>query len=141
MPGRYWTGTIDGTELLDGADAAGFNLTGAGVFDYGGVVRASSPAVSGVPLDMYVELPVGGHTIELSFLHVPAALFREVVDKIKVRAAAGEAFPCAFADGFQTIALNFKEAPGLWYDRGEPDGDYLKDAVLRLESINEIEGG
>jgi hypothetical protein len=138
MPGRFWTGTIDGTALKDGADDAGFTLEGAGAFDYGGVVRASAPGLSGIPQDLYVELPVGGHIVVITFLHAPSALLREVVDKIKVRAAAGEAFPCTFADGFQTITANFKEAPGAWYDRGEPDGAYIKDAVLRLESINAV---
>lgn len=135
MPGRYWTGIIDGTELLDGTDAAGFELAGAALFDMGDVVSASSPALSGVPLMLYVELHQAGNDLVLTFLHSPAALLREVIEKIKVRQAAGEAFPCHFEDGFQTIATNFKAQAGVWYDRGEPDGDYIKDAVLRLISV------
>lgn len=134
MPGRYWGGTIDGIPLLDGADVAGFELIGAEAFDMGAVTSNFTRAADGYPHELSTPLYLYGHELELRFLHAPASLLRALVDAIKARKAVGEGFACTFSDGFQTIEANFK-ASTEWFSRGEPDGDYIKDAVLRLISI------
>lgn len=134
MPGRYWAGEIDGIPLKDGAEDAGFQIKGAEAFDMGGRTGSSIPNALGVPQFQYIPVGVAGNRLEVSFLHVPAPLLRDVLEAIKVRIGAGEAFPCTFADGFQIIDANFKADLPQWYSRGEPDGGYVKDAVIKLIS-------
>jgi hypothetical protein len=133
MAGRYFSGTIDGIELkdLDGEDA-GFTLTGVEAFDMGEITGTFNIAADGTPHEIQTPLLPEGNELELTFLHCPATLLRAVLEAIKARIATGESFPCAFEDGFQLVNQNFKARTPNWYSRGEPDGDYINDAVLRL---------
>lgn len=128
---RYWTGVLDGTELLDGTDPAGFELTGAGAFAQGAYVGSITKAADGYPHKLLTPI-LYGQELELKFLHIPAVLLDELLAKLQTRNDAGEPFPCTLVDGFQTIEGNFQTGATPWYDRGQPDGDYVQDATIRL---------
>jgi hypothetical protein len=130
MSQRYWTGTIGGIELVDGADPAGFELTGAEAFDVGDVTGSITPAADGYPHGIYTVRDLYGLELEVKFLHAPQTLLRALLELFKADVKVGRA--CSFLDGFQTINASFKPNVPGWYQRGEPDGDYIKDAVLRL---------
>jgi hypothetical protein len=134
MAGRFWSGVLDSITLTDtDGEDAGFTLTGANRFDMGGVTGARYPNADGSPAFLYVEMPEG-KPLELAFLHIPATLLRDILDAIIARTEAGEDFLVSLSDGFQSIETYARaDAPG-WYERGEPDGAYIKDAVIRLIS-------
>jgi hypothetical protein len=133
MPQRYWSGTIDGTPLVDGADVAGFELTGAEAFESSGYASSITVAMDGYPHKLRVPLQLYGLPLEIKFIHAPATLLREIVDKLKNRDALGQDFRATFADGFQTLNnLLFTTNGSEWYSRGNPDGAYINDAVIRL---------
>lgn len=132
MYDRYWQGIIDGIALEDGADPAGFELSGAEAFDTGDLTGSITPAADGYPHGIYTLREVYGLPLELRFLHAPKVLLRSVVDRLKEDITIGRA--CSFWDGFQTITASFKPNAPAWYERGEPDGDYIRDAILRLIS-------
>lgn len=128
---RYWSGIIDGIPLEDSPGiAAGFELAGAEAFDSGDETGNTIRGATGFPHTFYAPSILAGNVLELRFLHCPASLLRDVIDRLKEDLSAGR--PCSFWDGFQTIEGSFKpDVPG-WYTRGNPDGAYINDAVIRL---------
>lgn len=134
MPTRYWTGTINGIPLEESAgNPAGFDVAGAEAFEsaYTGNIVA---AADGYPHTQTVVLQAYGKVLEIKFLHIPGTLLRTLLTSLTATLPGGGSFACTFADGFQTITGQFKPALPDWYKRGEVDGNYIKDAVLRLIS-------
>lgn len=131
---RYWSGTIGENDLEDGAgNPAAFTLTGAAAFTQA-FTGNSVPAASGLPQTQYAPFTVG-KPVEITFLHVPATLLSSVITELSALLPGGGAVECTFQDGIQTITGDFKPNVPNWYSRGEPDGDYVRDAVLRLISV------
>ncbi len=127
---RFWAGTIGGVELLDGEEVAGFELTGAGAFvnTWTGNTR---PGLLGNPHTQYAELNKG-RVLELKFIHAPQDLVTALYAVLVPIIPGGTSVECEFLDGFQTIARSFKPHVPSWVERGNPDGDYINDFILRL---------
>lgn len=128
---RFWAGTIGGVELLDtDGEVAGFELSGAGAFvsNWTGSTR---PGILGNPQTQYSEI-IYNKSLELKFLHCPQTLAQNLLDLLTPLIPSGSGVLCEFTDGFQTIEGTFKPSVPSWYERGNPDGDYLNDFVLRL---------
>jgi hypothetical protein len=129
MAQRYWSGTIGGIALLDiSGDVAGFTVQGAAPFEStlsGNTVQGAS----GFPHTQYSPLD-GGSILEITFLHVPAVLLRDLLTLFNSDLTAY--ITCHFEDGFQSIDGDFKPNVPAWYDRGNPDGDYIENAIIRL---------
>lgn len=136
---RYWSGIIGGVELLDGADVAGFELTGAGAFDstsrsldnWTGNTR---PGLLGNPHTQYAQIEEG-RVLEIAFLHCPKTLLTELMELLIPLIPTGLGVDCSFTDGYQTITRKFKPNVPNWFDRGLPDGDYINDCKIRLIEI------
>lgn len=134
MAQRYWSGEIGANPLEDGSgNPAAFTLTGAAAFTQE-FTGNSVPAASGLPQTQYVPFTVG-KPVELSFLHIPATLLDAVISELSALLPGGGSVACTFEDGIQEIEGNFKPNVPNWITRGEPDGDYVKDAVIRLISV------
>lgn len=128
---RYWSGSIGGVDLEDvGGDVAGFELDGAEAFEYT-VTGNSVQAATGLVHTQYAPF-THGKPIELQFLHIPQALATSLLTALKATLPGGTSVACSFTDGFQTIAGQFKPNVPAWYERGNPDGSYLNDFILRL---------
>jgi hypothetical protein len=129
---RYWTGTIDGVALEEAPGLpCGFQVIGAEAFETA-VTGNTTPAANGFPQTQYTPLGDYGKVIEVHFIHIPGALLRTLLTALAARIAAGTSAAIVLADGFQTISKSAKPNVPDWYSRGEPDGDYVKDAVIRL---------
>lgn len=127
---RYWSGTIGGVPLLDGSDAAGFELTGAEAFETQ-VTGNSIQGASGFLHTQYGDY-VYGKPLELAFLHIPKTLATSVLAVLKPLLLTEGVVACTFTDGWQNIAGDFKPNVPNWYSRGNPDGDYINDFRLRI---------
>lgn len=128
---RYWSGTIGGIDLEDGVGSvAGFEVAGAAAFEYA-VTGNSVPAATGLLHTQYAPF-THGKPLELSFLHIPQSLATSLLTALKATLPTGGSVECSFTDGFQTIEGMFKPNVPAWYERGNPDGDYINDFVLRL---------
>ena len=127
---RYWEGVIEGIPLNDtDGEAAGFQIGGAGGFRRP-YARRIVRGADGYPFVKAVVLSYG-QELEINFLHIPGALLETVLDAIEATLPGGDELVCTFADGFQTITGRF--IPGeKYYERGNPDGDYINDAIIRL---------
>jgi hypothetical protein len=73
-----------------------------------------------------------GKPITLTFLHCPQSLATALLTALKATLPGGTSLACSFTDEFQTITGMFKPNVPDWYDRGNPDGDYLNGFVLKL---------
>lgn len=132
MSQRHWSGQIGAIPLVDGTEDAGFELDGAAAF-LASWTGSSQRAFSGFKHTQYA-LYSYGKDIEIRFIHAPAALWDSLLDLLIPLMPSGAGVVCTFQDGNQTITGTFKPNPPSWFDRGQPDGDYIKDAVLRLTS-------
>lgn len=128
---RYWRGTIDSIALEEGSgNVCGFNLDGAEAFAY--IVTGSSiQAATGLVHTQYAPF-LYGKPLEIHFLHIPQALLNTLLTALKATLPGGTSVACSFTDDFQTITGQFKPNVPQWYKRGEPDGAYIQDAILRL---------
>lgn len=128
---RYWSGSIEGIDLEDvGGDVAGFEVTGAEAFEYehtGNSVQAATGF-----LHTQYEAFLYGKPLELKFLHIPQSLATTLLTALKATLPGGTTVTCSFTDGFQTIAGEFKPNVPAWYQRGNPDGAYIEDFIIRL---------
>lgn len=134
MAQRFWSGTIGGLALEEeDSNPCGFELTGAGAFLKGDWTSNTRPGLLGNPQTQYSQI-IGNRVLEIHFLHAPAALFQSLIDLLIALIPGGGNVVCTFQDGFQTITGHFKPSDN-WLDRGEPDGDYLIDAIIRLIQV------
>ena len=130
---RYWRGIAGGIPLEESPGiVAGFQLEGAEAFAMGNITGNSAPAADGTPQFQYVPLYHLGEVLEIEFLHVPQTLLNALLTLCRNAIATDTGFACSLTDDFQTIEGVFKPNIPAWYSRGEPDGAYIKDAVIRL---------
>lgn len=127
---RYWGGTIGGIPLLDGADIAGFELTGADAF-VAERTGNSLHAASGFLHTQYEDY-LYGKPLSLKFIHIPKTLASSLLGLLTPLLNTGGVVPCSFTDGWQLIEGDFKPHVPDWYRRGLPDGDYINDFELNL---------
>lgn len=128
---RYWSGEIDSIPLEEASGAvAGFELDGAEAFAYA-VTGNSVQAATGLVHTQYAPF-THGKPIELHFLHIPQALATSLLAALIATLPGGTSVPCEFTDEYQTIEGEFKPNVPAWYERGNPDGDYINDFILRL---------
>lgn len=130
---RFWSGTIDSIALVDGGSVAGFDLHGAEAFAYD-TTGNSIPSLNGTVQTQYEPI-TEGRILELRFIHIPQSLLTSLLASLNVVLLTGGSVTCSFTDGFQTITGSFKPNVPAWYERGNPDGAYVNDAVLRLVSV------
>lgn len=127
---RFWSGEIAGIPLLDGGEDAGFDLTGAERFEYlvtGNSVRGAS----GFLHTQYGDY-INGKPLDIAFIHIPQALATTLLAALKPLLLTEGVVPCTFTDGWQIITDDFKPNVPNWFSRGNPDGDFINDFVLRL---------
>lgn len=133
---RFWGGTIGAIPLIDtDGETAGFELTGAAAFVSAFTGQMISGA-SGFQHKQVVAL-TAGQVIELSFLHIPATLLQSLITLLTPLIPLSTGVACSFTDGFQTVSGSFTPALPNWYSRGNPDGDYINDAIIRLIKIGD----
>lgn len=128
---RFWSGTIGGVALVEvGGDVAGFDLIGAENFE--ATYTGNSVLSANGHVHTQYSILNAGHVLEIKFLHVPKTLLTSLLTALKATLPSGSSVACSFTDGYQTIPGMFKPHVPLWYERGSPDGNYIKDAVIRL---------
>lgn len=128
---RYWSGTIGGVDLEEaGGAVAGFEFNGAEAFE-SDTTGNTLPSINGNPQTQYADNE-NGKVIEVRFLHVPQALLTSVLAVLTPLLPLGTSVACSFTDEYQTITGQFKPHVPQWYERGNPDGAFINDAVLRL---------
>lgn len=128
---RYWGGSIGAVNLLDGSDTAGFELDGAEAFE-ANYTGNSVVSASGARVHTQYEALGATRVLEIRFLHIPKTLLTSLLTELKALLPGGGSVSCTFTDGYQTINRSFKPNVPNWYKRGQPDGAYIKDAVITL---------
>lgn len=135
---RYWSGTVGGIDLEEvNGDIAGFQIEGAEAFEYN-TTGNSQQAITGFVHTQYAPF-LYGKPLVITFLHAPQTLFRALIELLEATLPSGASVECTFTDGFQTINKMFKPNVPNWLSRGNPDGAYINDAVIRLISTGDVE--